>query len=77
MTIDHLSPAKQAIVNAAIQAGYNARQCGNNEIFLLKGKTAKSKGVIVWENGQITRADVRLDLAKSMTIKEVNKHLAI
>jgi hypothetical protein len=77
MKIDHLSPAKQGIVNAAMEAGYNATQHGNNEIFLLKGRTTQSKGVIGWGDGQITRADTRLDLAKPMTIIDAKKHLAI
>ena len=79
MNTEHLSLAKRQLVKSALIAGYTATQAAlaGRAIFLFKGKTTQSRGVIIWENGMITRADVRLDLATAMTIADTKKHLAL
>ena len=77
MNLEHLSKQRRAFVLKAKDAGYNITQHGNNEIFILKGKTCRSKGCMVFEDGKIMRNDTQLDLIKPMTIKEAETHLGI
>ncbi len=75
--VTHLSPAKQALVIAASAQGYNIRQCGNHEIFILKGVSCRSRGVMITEDGTILRNGLRHDLKTSMTMADVRKHLRL
>lgn len=73
----HLTKARHNIVNDAICKGYNAHQVGNKEIYILKGKTCKSRGVIIFEDGSIFRSGMDLGLVKKMTVKDTRKHLRL
>jgi hypothetical protein len=75
--IKHLTKPRQALVTLALDHGYNITRHGNNEIFILKGRTCRSRGVVIFEDGQIIRTDVRLDLVRPMTIEEAKKHLRL
>lgn len=75
LDLSHLSPIKRAFVLKALAKGYNVTQHGNSELFILKGKTAKSRGVMMFGNGTIYRTDVRLDIAKALTVLDAETHL--
>jgi hypothetical protein len=75
--LDHLSKQRKDLVQGAEAKGYNITQHGNNEIFILKGGTCRSRGVILFEDGSIFRTDIRFDIAKPLTVKDAKKHLEI
>jgi hypothetical protein len=75
--LDHLSKPRQKLVKMAEENGYNITQCGNNEIIIRKGKTARSKGVMIFEDGGIFRNGIEFSLIKPMTIKETETYLDI
>jgi hypothetical protein len=77
MKIDHLSKPKQKMVSDSISKGLNLNQCGNNEIFILTGKTGKSRGVLIFEDGTITRTGIDSKISKNLTISDARKLLRI
>jgi hypothetical protein len=77
INLDHLSKPRQEFVKLAESDGYNVSQCGNNEIFILRGKTIKSKGVLIFEDGSIFRSGLDLNLAKPMSLKDAKAFLEL
>mgnify|MGYP003646410782 CR=1 FL=1 len=64
------------VIEDARSAGWNVYSNGPESIRVLREKTCKSYGLIFWEDGTATRADVRLDLAKAIrTEKAMRKAL--
>ncbi len=73
--LQHLSAPKQALVAAAQKQGYNITSCGNREVFVLKGVSCRSRGLMITEDGTIMRTDLPHDLKATMTLADAKKHL--
>lgn len=75
MNLSHLSTNRRNIVERALNNGFTAIMSPDKTIQLRKGTTSKSTSVIIRENGVMTRGGIRLDLAASMSIQDVENYL--
>ena len=64
---------QEVIQKALDNKKLNVKFCGASDVnvFINFGKTLRSKGVALWQDGKANRTDVCLELAKNMSKKEV------